>query len=182
MSAWGDKRDWPDVPDRHLTALRTEAEWQVTSLLCHAARRLDASGTVAVELDRFEQKAQARARALVGAASTPGGGGARRDLVEWARRGDRWPDERWWWTPCGLVAVAWADDGHWSHRSKGQVPGWVPAATVARWARVSDRTVRRWGDNRKRVRQRGSVDDDKRRLYHRGDVAKLIVMRYVNLG
>lgn len=182
MKGWGDKRDWPDVPDQHRVELLGDAVGQLVPTIEYSVALLRKVGVA--DMDTHLREVSKWARAIVEAATGDDewASEARATLVGWGKRADDlWPGERWWWSPLGLVCSAWEDE-RWGRESGGRVPTWLPASTIARHSRVSDRTVRRWGTNRKRVRQRGSVDEGKRRLYHRGDVAKIIVMRYANLG
>lgn len=173
----GDHRDWPDVPDRHMVLLEADASSQLMLSMLEVGRKVALLTSVMPERGDVD----AWAASMVEAACVPGGRGddARRRMIAWFTPAYcRWPEERWWWTPCGLVVAAWEDDGLTGKRSHGAVGVWLAASTIARWLPVNVRTVRRWGDNRKRVRQRGSELERATRHYHRGDIAKLLVMRY----
>lgn len=174
---WGDHRDWPDVPERQLGLLRTDAARQLRTLGGEWGKRLELVGEV--QVNGLREWCDATVRNVTTPGQEVGRLNGRRLVVEWGTTpGDTWPPERWWWSPLGLAVTAWSQDGWWTQRSGGAVRQYLSAGEIARHIPVSPRTVRRWGENRKRVRQRGTETDGATRMLHRTDVAKLLVMRW----
>lgn len=179
---WGDHRDWPHVPDDQLAALLDDAQVQVERLGQTWVNRLgmmDNSLDLSPVVGALSSWAQGTVEMAASDGPSASHARARARLVQWGTHpGRRWPDEAWWWSPCGLVVTAWSEPGHWERHSAGQVRQYVSAGEAARHLPVSPRTVRRWGENRKRVRQRGTATDGRQRMLHRTDLAQLVVMRY----
>lgn len=180
---WGDHRDWPMVPDEQLALLRDDAQVQVERAGKTWIDRLWVVGDELPGMSSVEDALSAWAERTVTLATSSGVSAshdrARAQLVQWGTMpGRRWPDEAWWWSPCGLACVAWSGDGWWEQRSNGAVRQYVRPSVAAEHLPVSNRTVRRWGENRKRVRQHGTVATDRTRTMHRTDLAQLVVMRY----